>query len=55
MHCPKCGRKLKLADYPDTGTTVDFYEGICPEGHKWEIQVETQTGEVKITQIEEGS
>ncbi len=47
--CPICGNKLTLTEHPDTGTSVDFYDGLCAKGHAFIISVENQTNEVTIS------
>ncbi len=47
--CPICKNELTLTELPDTGTSVDFYEGSCTKGHAFIISVENQTNEVTIS------
>ncbi len=42
LRFPTCGGSLTLVPYPDTGTSVDVYDGTCREGHTWAVQVERQ-------------
>jgi rubrerythrin len=50
--CPICKHELTLTEHPDTGTSVDFYEGQCKNGHMFIISVENQTNEVTISPVE---
>ena len=43
--CPNCGRRSELAEFPDAGTDIDFYELQCPNGHLFHYEKDNQTGE----------
>lgn len=52
--CPECGEEMeRVADYPDTGTSVDFWDEKCKNGHRFVVERENQTGEKKLTAIED--
>jgi len=54
MFCPECGSEMEIiSEYPDTGTSVDFWEEKCPNGHRFVVERENQTGEKKLTAIED--
>lgn len=52
-NCPKCGRKSELAEFPDTGTTIDLYELQCPNGHIFHYEKDNQTDEVVETEVDD--
>ena len=51
--CPRCGRKSELAEYPDTGTSIDLYELQCPSGHLFHYEKDNQSGEVVEIEVDD--
>jgi hypothetical protein len=51
--CPKCDKKSELAEFPDTGTSIDSYELQCPSGHIFHYEKDNQTGEVVEIEVDE--
>ena len=52
--CPIDGKVLRLTEFPDTGTSVDCYEGKCANGHTFNLSYENQTGKwVSFEQVTE--
>lgn len=52
-NCPKCGKKSELAEYPDTGTSIDLYELQCPGGHLFHYEKDNQSGEVVEIEVDD--
>ena len=46
--CPRCGSKVALTAYPNTGTTVDCYEVGCEKGHQYYMEYDHIDGSVVI-------
>jgi len=43
---------MRVADYPDTGTSVDMFEAECPGcGKKYAVSIELQDGSARIEEL----
>ena len=47
--CPKCNQRLEYKDFAEPVTSVDCYEAICPNGHKWNISHEREDNSITIS------